>query len=120
MEEKKDRKVMQGDPRVLGVVRRNGGYNFAAEFPTEKDVRLLLYKKGQEEPEEEIPMESSYFTGQMASVFLPDFKGEKYESYKKTMVLFSALLFDQSMSRINLCMERICFTNGCLFIAVCR
>ena len=79
MAEKKARKVMQGDPRVLGVARRNGGYNFAAEFPTEKDVRLLLYKKGQEEPEEEIPIESSYFTGQMASVFLPDFKGEKYE-----------------------------------------
>lgn len=79
MAEKKARKVMHGDPRVLGVVRRNGGYNFAAEFPTEKEVRLLLYRKGQEVPEEEIVLESSYFIGQMASVFLPDFKGEKYE-----------------------------------------
>lgn len=77
--EKKVRKVMQGDPRVPGAVRRSGGYNFAAEFPTEKDVRLLLYKKGHEDPEEEIPIEASYFTGRMASVFLPDFKGERYE-----------------------------------------
>lgn len=79
MEEKKARKVMQGDPRVLGAVRRSGGYNFAAAFPTEKEIRLLLYKKGQEVPEEEIFIDSSYFTGEMASVFLPDFKGEKYE-----------------------------------------
>ena len=79
MEEKKARKVMQGDPRVLGAVRRSGGYNFAAAFPTEKEIRLLLYKKGQEVPEEEIFIDSSYFTGKMASVFLSDFKGEKYE-----------------------------------------
>lgn len=79
MQKKQDRKIRQGDPRTAGVNRVGRGCNFAAAFEKGQDVKLVLYKKGAEEPLEEIPLDASCFTGNMAAVCLPDLRVEQYE-----------------------------------------
>ncbi len=71
--------VQRGDPRILGVTKTEGGYNFAATFDTEEPVSLLLYKKGQTEPVQEIPLAKSEDTGEVYCVFLAHFSGSRYE-----------------------------------------
>ncbi len=71
--------IQKGDPRILGVTKAEGGYNFAATFDTEEPVSLLLYKKGQIKPVQEIPLEKSEETGEVYCAFLEHFSGNRYE-----------------------------------------
>ena len=51
MEDRKERQIKAGVPEILGVTKRNGGYNFAVEAPMNAQVSLLLYRKGETRPE---------------------------------------------------------------------
>lgn len=83
MELSKNRQIKAGIPGILGVSKRNGGYNFAVEVPYGKEASLLLYKKGSSVPAEEIPLTQECRTGDVASVFLPGFSPRGYEyNYK--------------------------------------
>lgn len=44
-------KKLQGKPLPLGVTEMKDGVNFAVEVPEGKECELLLYRKGEEEPE---------------------------------------------------------------------
>ncbi len=79
----KDRQIVQGDPRILGVTRIGSGYNFAVAFDTKEEISLLLYKKGTQELEEEILIPRECYKGKVAAFVLPGFQAKRYEyNYK--------------------------------------
>ena len=83
MEDRKERQIKAGVPEILGVTKRNGGYNFAVEAPMNAQVSLLLYRKGETRPENEILLTQKYRTGEVVSVFIPRLSGRNYEyNYK--------------------------------------
>lgn len=55
-------KVVKGQPFPLGVDKKGNAVNFAVAAPTEKSVKLLLYKKDVKEPEEVVEMDTSVGT----------------------------------------------------------
>lgn len=79
MKDRTARQIQQGDPRRLGVQPRGNGYNFSLSADREEPLSLLLYKAGEEEPCEEIPVDKTWYVGNVASLFLPDFTGKGYE-----------------------------------------
>ena len=88
MEDRKERQIKTGVPELLGVTKRNGGYNFAVEAPMNAQVSLLLYRKGETRPENEILLTQKYRTGEVVSVFIPRLSGRNYEyNYKVNDVI---------------------------------
>lgn len=79
MQKNTDITVLPGSPAVLGVTKTEAGYNFAAAFDTDEEVRLLLYKKGQEEPSASFPIGRENFVGDVAAVLLSGFHASRYE-----------------------------------------
>ena len=73
MIDRKERPIKAGVPKTLGAVKQDGGYNFAVEVPQEKRASLLLYRRGEELPEQEIVLSDQFRTGDIAAVFLPGF-----------------------------------------------
>lgn len=83
MIDRKERPIKAGVPKTLGAVKQDGGYNFAVEVPQEKRASLLLYRRGEELPEQEIVLSDQFRTGDIAAVFLPGFNARGYEyNYK--------------------------------------
>lgn len=72
-------RVLPGDPQKLGVGRTKEGCQFAVSMPKEREVSLLLYPRGQKEPCHEIPMPYHPANGEVRSLFLENFQGDKYE-----------------------------------------
>lgn len=61
--------IRQGDPTKIGARRTVDGYNFALELEDqETPLELLFYKKGENEPEQVIPVPDTYRTGNIAAV----------------------------------------------------
>lgn len=69
----------KGDPLTLGATKLREGVNFALEAPAESKVSLVLYQKGKELPETEIPFVDEYRTGRVYAMLLTGIKPEKYE-----------------------------------------
>ncbi len=51
--------VKQGNDMPLGISLQNNNYQFAVSMPKSSSCNLVLYKKGEEEPTEVIPMTKS-------------------------------------------------------------
>ena len=56
MEDKRFGCLRKGNPRILGVTEDQEGYSFALSVPEGRQVSLLLYKKGELEPERDLPL----------------------------------------------------------------
>ena len=72
MQSMKNIRIKPGYPQILGVNRLEGGYNFAVEAPEDARVSLLLYKKNQPVPIEEIPLGEEHRTGRIFAIRLAD------------------------------------------------
>lgn len=66
----KNGKVMPGRPELMGATVTDGGVNFSVEVTREKDVKLLLYRKGGHIPAREIDMTAGARVGNVYSVFV--------------------------------------------------
>ena len=83
MSDRKERQIKAGVPEILGVAKKNGGYNFAVEAPIGAKVSLLLYRKGTASLELEIPLTEEYRTGEVMAVYVSGISGRNYEyNYK--------------------------------------
>ena len=51
--------IKQGKDMPLGVSVRNNLFNFAVSMPGSSSCNLVLFKKGETDPAEVIPMEAS-------------------------------------------------------------
>ena len=72
MQSMNNTRIKPGYPQVLGAYKLEGGYNFAVEAPEDAQVSLLLYKRNQLAPVEEIPMGREYQTGRVFAIRLTD------------------------------------------------
>ena len=72
MQSMNNTRIKPGYPQVLGAYKLEGGYNFAVEAPEDAQVSLLLYKRNQLAPVEEIPMGREYRTGRVFAIRLTD------------------------------------------------
>ena len=79
MEQKIYKQISEGDYRELGASRKNGGMNFAVTARMGGPVSLLLYKKGEKEPCEEIPFPEEAVIGSIYALRLEGFKPGGYE-----------------------------------------
>ena len=43
--------VHEGNPMLPGATKVSGGMNFAVEVPCDTEASLILYRKGEKEPE---------------------------------------------------------------------
>ena len=76
-------RVLPGNPRILGVYRAKNGYNFASVIPDEKEASLLLYEKNSGRLIQEIPLPPKERTGEVAAVFIEQFRPREMEyNYK--------------------------------------
>ena len=71
--------VHEGNPMLPGATKVSGGMNFAVEVPCNTEASLILYRKGEKEPEAEIPFAESNRTGRMCAMMVSGFKSEQYE-----------------------------------------
>ncbi len=71
MEDKRFGCLRKGNPRILGVTEDQEGYSFALSVPEGRQVSLLLYKKGELEPEREIPLTEQYRMGGVCAISVP-------------------------------------------------
>ena len=71
--------VHEGNPMLPGATKVSGGMNFAVEVPCDTEASLILYRKGEKEPEAEIPFAESNRTGRMCAMMVSGFKPEQYE-----------------------------------------
>ena len=66
--------VHEGNPMLPGATKVSGGMNFAVEVPCNTEASLILYRKGEKEPEAEIPFAESNRSGSglfpLSSAFL--------------------------------------------------
>lgn len=69
----------KGNPTVLGVTKLHEGVNFALEASNSSSVSLVLYLKGSQMPEIEIPFDKEYRTGKVCAMLVSGLKTEKYE-----------------------------------------
>ena len=67
-----------GDWTRAGVTKTGQGVNFTLELPEAETAELLLFQKGEEEPEAVIPMGEKVM-GDLCSIFLKGFRPERYE-----------------------------------------
>lgn len=67
-----------GDWTRAGVTKTGQGVNFTLELPEAETAELLLFQKGEEEPEAVIPMGEKVM-GDLCSIFLKGFRLERYE-----------------------------------------
>lgn len=73
----------EGKPWPLGAEVKENRVNFAVEAPPEKTCELLLYKKGEKDPELCIDMPRNEETGAVRFLSLEDFPAREYEySYR--------------------------------------
>ena len=72
-------KVIQGDPYRQGITRTEKGFNFAIRVPDGKEASLLLYKKGSNKVEYEIPLPDEERTGEVSAVKLEPMEAGKWE-----------------------------------------
>lgn len=72
-------RLERGNPLIPGVHKCSGGYNFAVEVPEESKVSLLLYRKKQEAPVQEIVLTEKYRTGRMCAVLVFGISARDYE-----------------------------------------
>lgn len=79
MEKQKQIYAYKGDPVTPGATRLREGVNFAVEAPKESTVSLILYQKGNEMPETEIPFREEYRTGRVYAMLVTGIRSEKYE-----------------------------------------
>lgn len=68
MEDKKFGSLRKGNPRILGVTGNQEGYDLTLAVPEGREASLLLYKKGEQEPEREIPLTEQYRMGGVCAV----------------------------------------------------
>lgn len=71
--------IHKGDPTLPGTVKLPGGVNFTVEVPKESEISLILYPKGSDKPEVEIPFGSKYRIGGISTMLVSGFRTEKYE-----------------------------------------
>lgn len=55
--------LKKGNPNILGVTQEGEAFNFAVDVPDDKDISLLVYEKGGQEPAQEIPLGEPCRTG---------------------------------------------------------
>ena len=72
-----------GDWTRAGVTKTGQGVNFTLELPEAETAELLLFQKGEEEPEAVIPMGEKVM-GDLCSIFLKGFRPERYEYAYRT------------------------------------
>lgn len=72
--------LKKGNPSALGVTRIEGGVNFALAAPEGKEVRLLIYPKGVQEPQWEFVLGEECRTGSVYAVCVSgaDLEGCEY------------------------------------------
>ena len=71
--------VRPGEPERLGVTRLQRDLNFAAAVPENRDCSLLLYKKGSDKIEQEIPFTEEMRFGDVCAVRISQFPADTYE-----------------------------------------
>lgn len=71
--------LKKGNPRTLGVTEVGNGYNLALAVPEGEEISLLLYKRGEPEPEQEIALTDRYRAGSIYAVCISDLDPERYE-----------------------------------------
>lgn len=72
-------RIEKGFPIFLGANKIRNGYNFALEVQKGIEASLVLYRKRAKQPTQEIPLTEEYRSGEIRSIFLPDFPAEEYE-----------------------------------------
>lgn len=73
--------VKRGMDIPLGVSFQNGMFNFAVAIPGSSSCNLVLYKKGETDPAEVIPMETSALGVFSVAVCIPEKKGSTEYEY---------------------------------------
>lgn len=71
--------VLPGNSLTLGVHREEKGYNFAVSVPDGEAASLLLYRRGEKEPVEEILLPEEDRVGTVSAVLLPELRDGIYE-----------------------------------------
>lgn len=72
-------RIEKGFPLFLGANKIHNGYNFALEVPKGTEASLVLYRKRGKMPLQEIPLTEEYRSGEICSVYLPEFSVNEYE-----------------------------------------
>lgn len=68
--QKKTVEIRRGIPQLTGVVKVGTGYNFSASLGNFQEARLLLYKKGNHNIFQEIPITKEYCFGERISLWV--------------------------------------------------
>lgn len=72
-------RIERGFPLFWGANRILNGYNFALEVPKGIQASLILYRKKAKKPSQVIPFTEECRSGEICSLFLPDFEAKDYE-----------------------------------------
>lgn len=72
-------RILKGDPTRMGITRTDKGFNFGVKVPGGKEASLLLYKKGSNKVEYEIPLPAEERTGEISAVELESLEAGKWE-----------------------------------------
>ena len=97
--EKKGFVVKQGKDMPLGVSLQNNCYQFAVSMPGRSSCNLVLYKKGETDPAEVIPMEASALGVFSVSVQFPRKQG--HTGYEYLYQTGDSLVCDPYAAKIN-------------------
>lgn len=89
----------QGKDMPLGVSFQNNSFNFAVSMPGSSSCNLVLYKKGETDPAEVIPMEASAVGVFSVSVKLPGKSG--HTDYEYLYQTGDRLVCDPYAAKIN-------------------
>ena len=91
--------VKQGKDMPLGVSLQNNMFNFAVSMPGSSSCNLVLYKKGETDPAEVIPMEASALGVFSVAVSLP--KKQGYSGYEYLYQAGETYVCDPYATKIN-------------------
>ena len=71
-------RIRKGSLLTEGAIKMQNGYQFSIHAPKNAEVALLLYDKDSTEPVQEIRLTEEYRTGDLWTVFVPDFKAKNH------------------------------------------
>ena len=91
--------VKQGKDMPLGVSLQNDMFNFAVSMPGSSSCNLVLYKKGETDPAEVIPMEASALGVFSVAVQIPKKSG--HTEYEYLYQAGEKLVCDPYAAKIN-------------------
>ena len=72
-------RIRAGNPACMGVTKTGRDVNFAVAVKEQKSCSLLLYRKGRDEPEQELEFSEAMRFGDICAMRLEEFQVQEYD-----------------------------------------